>query len=91
MDLYAVFIRRPRYFRAFQRIHRKRESQHHVNGCKFRGLKNFRATRRHLHFVQGHFLRLEESLCNVPFASTNPIFPGDKKSYNYLDLGFLNP
>jgi hypothetical protein len=26
--LYAVFIRRPRYFRAFERIHRKRESRH---------------------------------------------------------------
>ena len=34
MDLYAVFIRRPRYFRAFQRIHRKRESQHHVIDCE---------------------------------------------------------
>src|SRR5206468_9315668 len=34
MGLYAVFIRRPRYFRAFQRIHRKRESQHHVIDCE---------------------------------------------------------
>jgi hypothetical protein len=34
MDLYAVFIRRPRYFRAFQCIHRKRESKHRVTGRK---------------------------------------------------------
>ena len=27
----------------------------------------------------------------MPFAPTDPIFPDDKKSYNYLDLGFPNP
>jgi hypothetical protein len=31
MGLYAVFIRRPLYCRAFQRIHRKRESQHNLS------------------------------------------------------------